>query len=110
MPEVYDSGVNMETRTIRKRVHAEPMSSGKRRPLDNFRTAVGMEANWVDMNTGIMYMIQEYAEKLHDPRIPKDKKPTKIRTTNVHTGEDLGYVDEMLVEIRMRDPEPDPRY
>ena len=69
-----------------------------------------MEVNWVDMDSGIMYMIQEYAEKLHDRRIPADQKPTKIRTERYKTGEDLGYVDAAIVEQRMKDPEPDPRY
>ena len=99
-----------EMKTIRKNKHAEPGSSGKKRKTDHFRMAVGMGVNWVDMNTGIMYMIQEYAEALHNPKIPKEKKPTKIRMMNYRTGEDLGYADETVVEMRMRDPEPDPRY
>ena len=100
----------MIDRTIRKNKSAIPGSSGKRRKLDNFKTAVGLGANWADLDSGIMYMIQEYSEALHDPKIPKDKKPTKIRMVNMKTGEEMGYADEAIVEIRMQDPEPDPRY
>lgn len=100
----------MDSKTIRKNKHAEPGSSGKRRKLNNFKMAVGMGVNWVDMDTGIMYMIQEYADMLHDPKVPDDQKPTKIRMVKYKTGEDLGWADEAVVEQKMRDPEPDPRY
>lgn len=100
----------MTERTIRKNKTAIPGSSGNRRKMNNFKTAVGMGANWVDMDTGIIYMIQEYAEALHNPKIPKDRKPTKIRMVKYKTGEDLGYADETLVALKMDDPEPDPRY
>lgn len=89
---------------------AIPQSSGKRRRLENFKTALGMGANWIDQDTGIMYHIQEYYDAMHDPRIPKDKKPNKIRMTKYKTGEDLGYADDWLVAEKMKDPEPDPRY
>ncbi len=100
----------MTDRTIRKNRSAVPGSSGKRRKMNNFKTAVGMGANWVDMDTGIIYMIQEYAEALHNPKIPADQKPTQIRMIEYKTGKDLGYADETVVEMRMADPEPDPRY
>jgi hypothetical protein len=99
-----------DMKVIHKNKHAEPFSSGKRRKLDNFKMAVGMGSNWADLDSGVMYMIQEYAEALHDPKIPKDKKPTKIRMVKISTGEDLGWADETVVEMRMQDPEPDPRY
>ena len=100
----------MPQRNIKKRTHTEPMSSGKYRKLDNFKTAMGMGANWIDQDSGIMYHIQDYYEALHDPHIPKDQKPTKIHMTNYKTGEDLGWADEWFVAEKMRDPEPDPRY
>ena len=100
----------MSERVIRKNKPAVPGSSGKRRKLDNFKLAVSLGTNWIDMDTGIMYMIQEYAEALHDPKVPKDKKPTKIRMVKYKTGEDLGMADEYVVEQKMKDPEPDPRY
>lgn len=100
----------MTNHIIRKNRTLVPGSSGKRRKIDNFKTAVGMGANWIDMDSGIIYMIQEYAEALHNPKIPKDKKPTKIRMVKYKTGEDLGYADESVVEQKMKDPEPDPRY
>ena len=48
---------------------------------DNFKFALGMGTNWADLDKGYMYMIQEYAEKINDPKIPNDQKPTKIRIT-----------------------------
>jgi hypothetical protein len=89
---------------------AEPMSSGKKRKLDNFKMALGMMSDWIDMDTGIHYHIQEYAEALHNPRIPADQKPTKIRMTKYKTGEEIGWIDEYLIAEKMKDPEPDPRY
>ena len=89
---------------------AEPMSSGKIRKLQNFKTALGLMSDWIEMDTGIRYHIQEYAEALHNPRIPKDEKPTKIRMTHYKTGEEAGWIDENLVAEKMKDPEPDPRY
>ena len=100
----------MIERNIKMNRPAIPGSSGKIRKQENFKLAVSMGANWVDMDTGIMYMIQEYSEALHDPKIPKDKKPTKIRMVRVSDNADLGYADEYLVAEKMKDPEPDPRY
>ena len=97
-------------RTLRKNVHAEPGSSGIKRKTDNFKLALGLMADWADLDSGIIYHIQEYAEALHDSKIPKDKKPTKIRMTKLNTGEDLGWADETVVMEKMKDPEPDPRY
>lgn len=100
----------MNERTIRKNKRTEPGSSGKKRKLTNFKLAVSLGSNWVDLDAGIIYMIQEYAEMLHDPKIPKDQKPTKIRMVDYKTNRDLGWADETLVEQKMKDPEPDPRY
>lgn len=100
----------MSEKIIRKNKRAEPMSSGKKRKLNNFKLAVGIGSNWVDMDSGVMYMIQEYSEMLHDPKIPKDQKPTKIRMVEYKTGKDLGWADEVDVAKKMKDPEPDPRY
>lgn len=100
----------MDEKVIRKNHEAIPGSSGKKRKLDNFKMAVSMGSNWIDMDTGVMYMIQEYSEALHDPHIPKDKKPTKIHMIRVKDGADLGWADEWLVQEKMKDPEPDPRY
>ena len=99
-----------DMKTIRKSKHAEPMSSGKIRKMENFKTALGMGANWVDLDTGIEYHIQEYYDALHDPKIPKDKKPTMIKMTKYKTGKIIGYADENIVAEKMKDPEPDPRY
>lgn len=95
---------------INRNKPTEPRSSGKIRKMENFKFAMGLGANWIDQDTKIMYHIQEYYDALHDPKIPNDKKPTKIRMTNYQTGEELGWVDEYLVAEKMKDPEPDPRY
>lgn len=97
-------------KNIKKNKHLEPGSSGRRRKLDNFKTALALGSNWVDLDAGVIYHIQEYAEALHDPRIPKDKKPTKIHMTRLKDGADLGWADEAIVAEKMKDPEPDPRY
>ena len=100
----------MSERIIRKNKSLEPGSSGRKRKLSNFRLAVGTGSNWVDLDAGVMYMIQEYSEMLHDPKVPADQKPTKIRMVKYKTGEDLGWADQYVVEQKMKDPEPDPRY
>ena len=94
----------------RKNIPAVPGSSGKKRKLNNFKLAMGMGVNWVDMDLGLMYMIQEYSEQVQDPKVPKDQKPTKIRVVKYSTGETIGWEDEVTVEQKMKDPEPDPRY
>ena len=97
-------------RNVKRNHHSEPGSSGKIRKLDNFKFALGTGSNWVDLDSGIMYHIQDYYEALHDPKIPKDRKPTQIRMTDIKTGKELGWADEALVAEKMKDPEPDPRY
>jgi len=47
---------------------------------------------------------------VQDPKVPKDQKPTKIRVVKYSTGETIGWEDEVTVEQKMKDPEPDPRY
>ena len=82
----------------------------KAKKLRNFEFAVGYGMNWADLDTGIMYHIQEYKEALDNPNIPKEEKPTKIRMTKLSNGEELGWVDALIVAQKMKDPEPDPRY
>ena len=97
-------------KTIRKNRTAVPGSSGKFRKLENFKLAVSTGSNWVDLDAGVTYMIQEYAEAIHDPKLPKDQKPTKIRMVDTKSGKDIGWADEWIVAEKMKDPEPDPRY
>ena len=99
-----------QEKTIRKNKHLEPNSSGRKRKLGNFQFALSLGANWVDQDKGNVYHIQEYYEALHDPKIPQDKKPTKIRMTSLKDNSEVGWVDEYTVAERMKDPEPDPRY
>jgi len=78
----------------------------KKHALRNFDFCVGMGVNWVDMDTGKLYHIQEYSEALK-----KGENPTKIRVTRYSGGSDNEeWVDPMVVKERMEDPEPDPRY
>ena len=100
----------MNERTIKLNKSTEPGSSGNIRKMDNYKFAFGTGSNWIDMDTGIMYMIQEYSEMMHDPKIPADQKPKKIRMVNYKTGELIGWADEYVVMEKMKDPEPDPRY
>lgn len=82
----------------------------KGKKLDNFKFAMGTSMNWVDLDAGVIYHIQEYKEALNDPKIPKDKKPTKIRMTRLSDNSEIGWADAFVVEQKMNDPDPDPRY
>ncbi len=83
----------------------------RKRKADNFKFALGMGTNWADLDKGVMYMIQEYKEKLDDPTIPADKKPTKIRVCDINnTSITLDWVAPEVIQERMKDPEPDPKY
>ena len=99
-----------DERVIRRNKKLEPGSSGRKRKLNNFKFAFGTGSNWVDLDSGIMYMIQEYSELVHDPKVPKDQKPTRIRMVDYKSGETIGWADEFTVSQKMKDPEPDPRY
>lgn len=100
----------MNYREIKHKNTAVPGSSGKKRKMDNYKFALGLGANWIDQDNNIMYMIQEYSDAIHDPKIPKDKKPTKIRMVDIKTGKDIGWADDWVIAEKMKDPEPDPRY
>lgn len=82
----------------------------KKRKANNFKFALGMGLNWVDMDKKCIYMIQEYAEKLRDPSIPLDKKPKKIRVMSMDEKTQLDFLEPEIIEERMKDPEPDARY
>lgn len=82
----------------------------KKRKANNFKFALGMGTNWIDMDRGLMYMIQEYKEKMNDPNIPTDKKPKKIRICKLDGKTFVGEAEPEIIEERMKDPEPDPRY
>ena len=82
----------------------------RKRKANNFKFALGMGVNWIDMDRGLMYMIQEYKEKMDNPTIPKDKKPQKIRICKMDGVTFVGEVEPELIEERMKDPEPDPKY
>lgn len=82
----------------------------RKRKLNNFDFALGMGVNWIDMDRGLMYMIQEYKEKMDDPTIPKEKKPTKIRIMKTDGETYVGAAEPEIIKERMKDPEPDPRY
>lgn len=82
----------------------------KKRKANNFKFALGIGVNWVDIDKQRIYMIQEYYEKMNDPTIPPDKKPTKIRVMAMDGKTQLDYVEPEIVEERMKDPEPDKRY
>ena len=77
---------------------------------NNFRFALGMGTNFVDLDRQCIYMIQEYAEKMNDPTIPADKKPKKIRVMQMDGQTLITELAPELIEERMKDPEPDPKY
>ena len=79
----------------------------KKHELKNYDFCYGMSANWVDMDTGKIYHIQEYREA-----IDRGEQPAGIRVTkwNDPTQKTVEIVGEYTVRERMKDPEPDPRY
>lgn len=78
----------------------------KKHELRNYDFCAGMGVNWVDMDTGKFYHIQEYCEKM-----ASGEHPEKIRVSPYSDpNETLEWVDPMIVKERMQDPEPDPRY
>ena len=78
----------------------------KKSELRNFDFCSGMGVNWVDMDSGRMYHIQEYKEAMD-----RGEKPQKIRvTTYSDPNTTIEWLDPMIVKERMEDPEPDPRY
>ena len=100
----------MIERNIKRSKRAEPNSSGKIRKVDNYKLALGTGSNWVDLDSGVMYMIQEYYDAMHDPKVPQEQKPKKIRLVDYKTGKDIGWKEPEIVAQLMKDPEPDPRY
>jgi hypothetical protein len=74
--------------------------------MNHFDFCYGAGINWVDMNTGRMYHIQEYKE-----RKDKGEDVDKIRVTRWDIPDsELDPVSEMKLREIMEDPEPDPRY
>lgn len=78
----------------------------KKHEMKNYDFCYGMGVNWVDMDKGKIYYIQEYREAIDRGELPKGIKvayysdPEKI----------IEVVDPYVVKERMKDPEPDPRY
>lgn len=77
----------------------------RKRPMSNYDFTFGMGVNWVDMDSGVIYHIQEYKEAL-----ARGEKPKGIRMTKVGNGTEIGYKDPVIVAELMKDPDPDPRY
>ena len=77
----------------------------RKHPMRNYDFCYGMGANWIDVDTGKMYHIQEYREA-----IERGEQPKGIRVTKGDSDEVLEWVGEYTLRERMKDPEPDPRY
>ncbi len=97
-------------RNLTKQKQAKTGSSGMRRKFSNYKFALGMGMNWVDLDKGVIYHIQEYRDAWEDRTIPQDKKPNQIRMTDLKTNQVIGWADPEIVAERMKDPEPDPCY
>ena len=82
----------------------------RKRKANNFKFAMGMGVNWIDLDTGYIYMIQNYKEQLDDPKIPPEKKPKKIQIMASDGITEIGWAEPEIVEERMKDPMPDPKY
>lgn len=77
----------------------------KKKSMDNFQIALGMGVNWVDLDKGVIYHIQDYKEAMD-----RGENPQKIRMTGMSTGEEIGWAYPEAVAEKMKDPKPDPRY
>lgn len=76
----------------------------KKHKMQDYEFCYGAGLNWVDLNTGRTYFIQEYKEAIEVDKI----KPPGIRWVDERTGE-TDYVTEYQMREIMKDPEPDPR-
>lgn len=83
----------------------EPMR--KKHKIRNYDFCYGMGVNWVDMDKGKMYHIQEYREA-----IDKGEHPAGIRVSKWDDPEQkcIEIIGEYTLRELMKDPEPDPRY
>ncbi len=79
----------------------------KKRPMSNYDFCYGGGINWCDMETGKMYMIQEYREACD-----RGETPDGIRVVLWGDPEQktIEVIDPYILKERMKDPEPDPRY
>ncbi len=80
----------------------EPMR--RKQTMKNFDFCYGAGVNFYEMETGYMYMIQEYREKMD-----RGEKPDRIDIQD-GKGNVIGSIGEYALRERMKDPEPDPRY
>ena len=78
----------------------------KKHELRNYDFCYGCGANWVDMEKGLFYHIQEYREACDKGEHPKGIRVSKWSNLD----ETIEVVDPVILQERMRDPEPDPRY
>lgn len=79
----------------------------KKHEMKNYDFCYGMGVNWVDMDTGKMYHIQEYREKIEKGEHPEGIRVSRWDDPNKTCIEVVG---EYTLRERMKDPEPDPRY
>lgn len=78
----------------------------RKHPLKNYDFCYGMGVNWCDMGTGKIYYIQTYREA-----VDKGENPKGISVANMAEPDKIiEVVDPYIVQERMKDPEPDPRY
>ena len=77
----------------------------KKHEMKNFDFCYGMGVNYVDLDNGVMFHIQEYREA-----IDKGENPDGIRVTKFGSEDTIEIVGEYTLRERMKDKEPDPRY
>ena len=87
----------------------------KQKNVDNFKFALGMGYNWVDLDKNILYYIEEYKEAIEKGEKPKGIRMGSLTETEIGPDgktrpKDLGYADPDKVAEQMKDPEPDSRY
>ena len=78
----------------------------KKHEMHNYDFCYGAGVNFYDLTRGHMYHIQEYKEA-----IERGEKPKGIRVSiGGNPANTIEWIDPVICQERMKDPEPDPRY
>ena len=78
----------------------------KKHEMRNYDVCYGAGVNFYDLEKGVMYHIQEYKEANEKGEHPKGIRVTRGGDIN----QTIEWVQPEVLQDRMADPDPDPRY
>lgn len=78
----------------------------KKHEMRNYDFCYGAGVNFYDLEKGVMYHIQEYKEAIEKGEHPKGIRVSQGGNIN----QTLEWVQPEILQDRMADPDPDPRY